>query len=158
MSIDTRALRNAFGCFATGVTVVTTKPDGADPIGITANSFSSVSLEPPLVLWCIDKGSDTFDIFMAADNYAINVLSADQQHLSNHYSQTGGHQMLDAGWTTAQTGAPLIDGALAHFDCTIHARHEAGDHIIMVGHIRHFASVGEGKPLLYALGGYQTLA
>lgn len=158
MSFDQRALRNAFGCFATGVTIVTTKPGGADPIGITANSFSSVSLDPPLVLWCLDKGSDTVDIFEATDNYAINVLAADQMHLSNHYAKTGGHQMLDGEWTTAKTGAPLIKGALAHFDCEIHARHDAGDHIIMVGHILHFDQPQEGKPLLYCLGGYQELA
>lgn len=157
MSFDSRALRNAFGCFATGVTVVTTKPDGADPIGITANSFSSVSLEPPLVLWCLDKGSDTLPIFEKTDNYAINVLSEEQTALSNHYAKTGQHSMIDDQWRTAKTGAPLIDGALAHFDCALHARHDAGDHIIMVGRILHFESAGEGKPLIYARGGYAGL-
>lgn len=156
MSVDTRALRDAFGCFTTGVTVVTTVPEDGHAIGLTANSFTSVSLEPPLVLWCLDKGSDTIDAFMNAQNFAINILAADQEELSNHCATPGDHSLASVGYTAGPTGSPLIHGATAYFDCSTFARHDAGDHIIFVGEVKSFGC-NDREPLVYVRGRYSAL-
>lgn len=157
MAIDTRALRNAFGSFATGVTIITTVPDGRAPIGVTANSFSSVSLDPPLVLWSLDKSSDTLDIFDRAESFAINILSQDQQDLSNHCAKQGDHSLDHVEWRVAETGAPILAGTVGHFDCKVHARHEAGDHIIMIGEVVDFACC-DAPQLIFSRGKYGSLA
>jgi flavin reductase (DIM6/NTAB) family NADH-FMN oxidoreductase RutF len=157
MTHDPRALRNAFGWFATGVAIVTTKVAGKDPIGITVNSFSSVSLDPPLVLWCLDKGSDTIDTFEACEAFTVNILSEDQKHLSNELAKSGDHSLAEVATSTGENGCPRIEEALAVFECELYARHDAGDHIILIGQIKAFSSEQEGRPLVYHRGGYQAL-
>lgn len=159
MTIDTRALRNTFGNFATGVTLITTVGEDGKPIGMTANSFSSVSLDPPLVLWCIDKGSDRLSIFEAARHFTINVLAASHQELSGRFAKKGQPYMDGVEYATWETGCPIIPDAVAIFECDKMASHDAGDHIIYIGYVRKFAAPeNAGKPLVFHKGGYCALA
>jgi flavin reductase (DIM6/NTAB) family NADH-FMN oxidoreductase RutF len=146
---DPRLLRNAFGRFATGVTVVTTgTPDG--PIAITANSFSSVSLDPPLVLWSIGRHSRRFDAFANASHYAIHVLAEDQADLCWRFSRSGADFAdLDLSWN--EHGVPLLPQALARFECGVADRFAAGDHMILLGRVLGLETQ-EGAPLLFAGG------
>ncbi len=149
MSDAFRPQKNAFARYPTGVTIVSCLPPHGTPLAITVNSFTSVSLDPTMVLWCLEDRSSVFDEFMAADNYAVSILAADQQDLSNRFATPGQHGFADGEGETFVTGAPLLSGRLAGFDCTISARHQAGDHVILVGAVQHFDS-REGAPLIYA--------
>lgn len=146
-----RLLRHAFSRFATGVTVVTTHT-AEGPVGMTANSFSSVSLEPALVLWCLGKASDRYDAFVAAERYAIHVLDAGQETLSNGFARDSGF-FDQITWHEGRDGVPALDACLARFDCTLHAAHDAGDHVILVGRVLS-VDFAVGQPLLFALGEY----
>lgn len=147
-------LRRCLGKFATGVTIVTCADGSGKPFGITANSFSSVSLEPPLVLWNIAKGSRSLDTYLEAEHFAINILADDQQHLSHHFAQTDLFEDVDV--TTNEHGVPLIPGSLAQLECTTHQVHEAGDHFIIVGHVQTLG-ISDRKPLLFYSGHYAAL-
>lgn len=155
---DSRQFRKALGCFATGVTAITTKIEGEAAIGITANSFSSVSLDPPLVLWCLDNGSDTFSTFERCDSFAINVLRAEQRDLSDRLARQGEHGLEGVPIRDGVNGVPVLAEALAVFDCTVEARYDGGDHTILVGRVSRFSHAEEGEPLIYARGGYNKLA
>lgn len=144
-----RAQKDAFARYPTGVTVVSCAPQGTPPLAITVNSFTSVSLTPTLVLWCIDKGSSVFDAYERSDNYGVSILAHDQADASNRFATPDRHTFLDGEAEVYETGAPLLKGRLAGFDCTVEARHEAGDHVILVGRVQHFDSRA-GKPLIYA--------
>lgn len=152
-----RRFRNALGWFTTGVAVVTTCVSGGKPIGITINSFSSVSLDPPLVLWCLDKKSDTLPIFERATHFTVNVLREEHRELSSRLARKGDHSLDDVDVVEADSGCPSLKEALAHFECEIEARHDAGDHIIMIGRVLKFDHADDGRPLLYHRGGYQML-
>ena len=146
-----RALRNAFGRFATGVTLVTTTGP-AGPVGFTANSFASVSLDPPLVLWSPARASRRFGVFAEASHYAIHILGADQVDLIHRFSGTGaGFAGLDHGMT--DEGLPTLPAALARFDCAAHAAHDGGDHAILVGMVLR-VTLGTGAPLVFCEGCY----
>ncbi len=146
-----RDFRAALARYATGVTVVTTM-SGRGPVGITANSFTSVSLDPPLVLWCPARASARFSAFTSAGNYAIHVLAADQLDLCRRFARAGDDF---SGLAVEETpeGLPLLNGCLARFDCTAHAAHDGGDHAILVGRVLR-ASVRKGEPLLFWDGRY----
>ncbi|MGR3464317.1 flavin reductase family protein [Limimaricola sp.] len=144
-----RLLRDAFGRFATGVTIVTVA-DAAGPVAITANSFSSLSLDPPLVLWSPDKGSRRFDRFAHAQSYAIHVLAEDQAELCFGVSKDAG-KLGDHALETNAAGVPVIPGALARFDCTREATHDGGDHVIVVGRVDR-AELRDGAPLVFFAG------
>lgn len=146
-----RALRHALGHYATGVTVVTTQGP-AGPVGITANSFSSLSLEPPLVLWCPARQSSRFAAFAAARHYTIHVLAAEQIALCQHFARSGS-SFEGIGATLSPEGQPVLPGTLARFDCAAHALHEGGDHAILVGEVLR-AETREGAPLLFWGGRY----
>jgi flavin reductase (DIM6/NTAB) family NADH-FMN oxidoreductase RutF len=148
-----RSIKNAFSRYATGVTVVSCAPDGREPVGLTVNSFTSVSLEPTMVLWCIEHRASVFADFMAADHYAVSVLAADQQDYSIRFATAGRHAFPPELRDTHVSSAPLLKGRLAGFDCRVVARHEAGDHVILLGHVVAFDS-REGQPLVYAGGAY----
>jgi flavin reductase (DIM6/NTAB) family NADH-FMN oxidoreductase RutF len=151
---DHRALRDAFGRFATGVTVITTVgPEG--PVGFTANSFSSLSLDPPLVLWSPAKSSRRFATFAGAVHYAIHVLAEDQTGLIQRFARTGdGFAGLDHALT--EEGLPVFP-ALARFDCAAHAVHDGGDHAILVGRVLR-VTVRDGAPLVFSQGRYGGFA
>jgi len=155
---DDRAFRSVLGEFATGVAAVTVMTKKGEPLGITVNSFSSLSLDPPLVLWCLDKKSDTLDIFTTCSGFTINVLSARQRDLSSRLAQQGAHGLDDIATTVGVNGCPSIDQALVSFECKIETRHDAGDHIIMVGRVEAFHRGDTEPPLIYHRGGYCTLS
>lgn len=158
MSVERRAFRDALGCFATGVTVATSvSPDG-QLLGITANSFNSVSLDPPLVLFSIDRNAYSLDAFIAAGCFAINVLREDQRELSNNFARALADKWVGVHYELWQTGAPILTDALANFDCETHSTYDGGDHVIFVGRVIRMACAPSGKPLVYFRGGYSRLA
>ncbi|MGI9238811.1 MAG: flavin reductase family protein, partial [Woeseiaceae bacterium] len=128
---DSKAFRQCLGKFATGVTVVTCSDQDGNPCGITANSFSSVSLDPPLILWNIAKVSNSLEAYLEAKQFAINVLSADQQNVSSHFARTD-HTLFDSiEYGVSDNGVPLLPGTIAHFECRTHTIHDCGDHFII---------------------------
>ena len=157
MSFDGRELRNALGRFATGVCVITTVNETRQAVGITANSFSSVSLDPPLVLWSLQNNSDVYDVFSRPRYFAINILSSEQQALSDQYARKGGHELDPEHYQAGNSGSPLIGDALVSFECELEATHEGGDHLIIVGRVREMHQGSSGEPLLFFSGGYREL-
>ena len=145
-----RSLRDAFGRFATGVTVVTVGTDEG-PIAITANSFASVSMEPPLVLWSPQKSSKRSQYFVTAEHFAIHVLAADQDDLCWRVAKDM-HALSGLDLVENSEGVPLIDGCLARFECRQHAVHDGGDHDIIVGRVLRAAFVEEGDGLGFFKG------
>lgn len=148
-----RALRDAFGCFATGVTVVTTRQPDGTPRGFTANSFTSVSLDPPLLLVCIAKAAHSCDTFAQADHFAVNILAEDQKDVSGLFASRAADKFDHATWRGDAQGVPLIDGSLASFSCAQHQVVDAGDHLILIGRVLDFQT-SERAPLGYYKGAY----
>ena len=150
-SFDERAFRDALGRFATGVTIVTCNgPDG--PMGITANSFASLSLDPPLVLWSPAKSSRRYEAFVNATEFAIHVASYDQLDLCRDFAKSAGGSS-DTDWEQATTGCPYLEGGVARFMCKQHATFDGGDHTIIVGKVVDFQAQ-EGAALIYCKGKY----
>ena len=156
MTFDARELRNAYGSFMTGVTVVTAVSESGEKVGFTANSFTSVSIDPPLVLVCPSKSLSSFEIFNRCNHFAINVLTENQQDISNAFASAKGDRFSNIDWYTDEEGVPLIDGAAAHFSCSAHNNVDAGDHIILIGEVKSFDS-SDKQGLGYAGGGYFSL-
>ncbi len=154
--LDPKALRNAFGSYMTGVTVITAMTDDGKPVGFTANSFTSVSLEPPLLLVCPAKSLSSFDVFANCEHFAVNILSEDQQNISNIFAGSKDDRFGQIDWHTDEQGNPIIAGALTHFSCKTERNLEAGDHHLLVGQVLDF-SAREGRGLGYASGGYFSL-
>ena len=154
---DTIAFRNTLGQFATGVTVITTLDKDGNKAGMTANSFSSVSLDPMLVLWSIAKTSNSFDIFNNAEHFTIHVLNAEQKEVSNRFaSKDIDDRFAGIEHTAGHQGVPLLSDYAAAFQCDIEARYEGGDHVILVGRVVEFDNK-EKAPLLFHAGGYAEL-
>ena len=158
MSFDARELRHALGRFATGVCLITTVTEDGQPLALTANSFSSVSLDPPLALWNLQNNSDVFAHFATPRYFAINVLSLEQQALSNQYAKKGQHALEPDHFSPGKFGAPIIRDALVSFDCEMEATHEGGDHLIIVGRVHEMHSRADGEPLVFYAGGYRELS
>lgn len=156
MTIDSQLQRKIMGMFATGVTVVSMETDEGS-WGMTANAFTSLSLDPPLVLVAVDKDNTTNHNLRQANHFAVNILSADQETLSNRFAFTGPKDFSGLETTTAITGAPIIGDTLGWVDCELHEILEGGDHDIFVGKIL-AGDLGQGAPLLYFQGGYAGLA
>lgn len=154
---NAKAFRQCLGKFATGVTVVTCCDDDGDPYGITANSFSSVSLDPPLVLWNIAKVSSSLDAYLKAQQFAINILAAGQQDLSSHFAKSDHTLFDDIEFTLSTNGAPLLPDTVACFECRTHEIHDCGDHYIIVGEVTRFTS-NDQDPLLFFAGGYRHIS
>lgn len=158
MSFDGRDLRNALGRFATGVCVITTVTKEGQSIGMTANSFSSVSLDPPLVLWSLQSGSDVYDAFATPQHFAINVLASTQEDLSNLYAKKGDHLMEVEHFSAGEHGCPVVHDALVSFECELETTHDGGDHLIVIGRVLNVQSGPEGEPLVFFSGGYRELS
>jgi 3-hydroxy-9,10-secoandrosta-1,3,5(10)-triene-9,17-dione monooxygenase reductase component len=141
-------LRQAFGSFATGVTVVTARDADGKPVGLTANSFSAVSLEPPLVLWCIALTTPSFAAFRDCSHYAINVLSADQEELSNRFANPSPNKFAGLDYTSGLGDCPLLTGAISSFECSNAHQYPGGDHLILVGRVESYR-VNLDAPLLF---------
>ncbi|MEE4212834.1 MAG: flavin reductase family protein [Parvularcula sp.] len=149
MSDPYRPLKNAFARFATGITVVSCLDREGRALGITVNSFTSVSLEPPLVSWCLDDLTSVAGAFLVADAYAVSILAAEQEALSNRFATPGQHGFLAEEGETYASGAPLLKGRIAGFDCRLADRLKVGDHTILIGEVVHF-DARDGEPLVYA--------
>ncbi len=148
-----RPLKDAFGRFATGIGVAACR-DGKGAISaITINSFTSVSLEPSLVLWCLENRASTYSAFMGSESYGVSILRADQQSASQRFAHFLPNGPREDEFETWKTGAPILKERLAGFDCKVVARHDAGDHVILVGEVVKFDSV-EGAPLIYFASNY----
>lgn len=152
--LDARSLRDALGCFATGVTVVTTLSGDGVPLGMTMNSFSSVSLDPPLILFSLDRGSQYFDEFMASEHFSVNVLSGSQEALSNQFAMRGRDPVDPDDFVTWETGCPILKGALAVLECAVEEKLEGGDHIIFLCRVLKASHTDDGAPLLFHRGAY----
>lgn len=148
---DQRSFRSALGRFATGVTIITARGADGRPVGVTANSFNSVSLDPPLVLWSLARTSSSLDAYDSADAFAIHILGIEQQHLSNRFASKGADKF--EGMNVDHAGVPLLDGCAARFHCRKVLRYEVGDHILFIGEVIAFESC-DGAPLLYLQGKY----
>jgi flavin reductase (DIM6/NTAB) family NADH-FMN oxidoreductase RutF len=155
-AIDPEALRTAFGSFVTGVTVVTARDGDGRPVGFTANSFSSVSLDPPLLLVCPGRSMSSFRVFESCGRFAVNILAEGQEDVSNTFAGYRGDRFARVDWFAHATGCPLIQGAAAHFCCRTWKVIPAGDHVILVGEIDSFGASG-ARGLGYASGHYFSL-
>jgi len=145
---DESRLKKSLGMFSTGITIVTTVDQNGNPIGMTVNSFASVSLNPALVLWSIDKKQPSFDIFLNANGYAVNILSKNQNHLSLNFSSPIEEKFKNVKWNLSELGHPIIHDTLAWFDCIKWNYYDGGDHQILVGEVvSHHHQ--ENEPLLY---------
>ncbi|MEE8332804.1 MAG: flavin reductase family protein [Alphaproteobacteria bacterium] len=159
MSIDPREFRNTVGCFATGITVITTVDESGGPVGFTANSFTSLSLDPPLVLFCLDRKVTSFGAFAAKRPFAVNILSSAQTDVSQRFATTGPEKWEGVAFESWETGSPILPDCLANLDCTIESVHEGGDHVIVIGRVvaLNRAEAAPGA-LLYYNGRYTELA
>ena len=155
---DTRPLRNALGRFATGIAVVTAiDPDG-HPIGLTVNSFSAVSLDPALVLWCLDNSSHNLEAFRRASHHAVNILSLEQLEISNRFATWPADRFAGLPWQAGIGGAPVFPDCCATFEVANETIHAGGDHTIFIGRIERFTEATELAPLLFHAGQYRKLA
>jgi 3-hydroxy-9,10-secoandrosta-1,3,5(10)-triene-9,17-dione monooxygenase reductase component len=153
LSPDPSTMRTVGGHFATGVTVVTAT-DGDTPVGMACNSFSTVSLEPPLVLFSAAKASTTWPRIQAAGKWAVNVLGEDDEEVCRLFAQKDADRFAHMTFRPGMSGAPILDRGLAFFDCVTEAEYDAGDHLIVVGRVLELGYQSEGKPLLFYRGGY----
>ena len=154
--VDTTLLRRALGSFITGVTVVTTRGANGEPIGLTVNSFNAVSLNPPLVLWSLSLHAASFDAFVQASHFAVNILAADQKPVSETFARTGGDKFAKVAWRSGLEDMPLLEGTAASFTCRNANRYPGGDHLIFVGEVIAFQQHAL-VPLAYANGRYIDL-
>ncbi len=151
---ESRALRRSLGRFATGITVVTTcAPDGT-LLGLTVNSFNTVSLDPPLVLWSLAKSAASHGVFEQASHFAVNVLSAGQSAISKKFAQSGGDKFQGLAWTPGIAGCPVLADCCAWFECKRVACYPGGDHTILIGQIEKFRDDVTQEPLVYFGGEY----
>jgi len=156
MPIDKQEFRRVLSHFAAGVTVVTTVGDDGRPYGLTATAFTSVSIEPPLVLVCVDKGAESHPHFHASRVFAVNFLGADREHLSRRFAVPGGDKFKDLVVDRGVTGAPLLPEALGYLECRTVDIFEGGDHTIFLGQVE-AGDARDGEPLLYFRGAYRRM-
>ena len=154
---DARTFRDALGCFATGVTIVTALAEDGTPIGLTANSFTSVSLDPPLLLVCIANNAGSAAVLQQAERFAVNVLQIGQQPTSNRFAGRGEDRFASTPWAMGEFGTPVLTGSLASFECARDAVHAGGDHFILVGRVLKAMFEPRRDPLLYFRGKYRRL-
>jgi 3-hydroxy-9,10-secoandrosta-1,3,5(10)-triene-9,17-dione monooxygenase reductase component len=154
-ALDGKRFRSVLGHFATGVVAITAiDPDTGRPCGLAANSFTSVSLDPPLVAFCVAHTSTSWPRLRAAPSQCVNVLAEHQQGVCTRLATRGGDKFAGLGWSASPAGNPVIDGALAWIDCSIEAEHLAGDHLIVVARVHQLDAHGDGGPLVFYRGGY----
>jgi flavin reductase (DIM6/NTAB) family NADH-FMN oxidoreductase RutF len=157
MAVGKEEFRRALGHFASGVTVVTSRGQGGKPQGITVSAFTSVSLEPPLILVCIDKRASIHDQLVEGSHFAVSILAEDQELISRRFASKEEDRFDGVGFTEGVTGSPLLTGSVATIECRVAHTYPGGDHTIFVGEVE-ATGVTEGKPLLYFRSGYNELA
>lgn len=154
---DPRVLRDALGCYSTGIILATANDSEGAPVGLTANSFTSVSLDPPLLLFCLAKSSSRLKTFESADFFAVNVLHVGQQQIVSHFAKRGATRFGEGSCERGISGLPIIADSLAVFECVRYSRHDAGDHVIFVGLIERARFTESGEPLVYYQGKFRRL-
>ncbi|HVJ43112.1 MAG TPA: flavin reductase family protein [Dongiaceae bacterium] len=157
MAFDQRDFRTALGHFATGITVVTACSADGELFGVTVNSFNSVSLDPPLVLFSLERRAFSLPAFETSGAFAVNVLSEAQTDLSQNFARTQGDKWSDIAYERWVTGSPILQGCVAAFDCRTHAIYDGGDHRIFLGEVLRFETLSEDEPLIYFRGSYTGL-
>lgn len=157
MSFSPREFRDSLGAFTTGVCLVSTCDTKGEAHAITINSFASVSLEPPLVLWSLQRDAEAYELFESAERFVISVLTSAQEELSIHYSQHQGHWMREADYFVGENGAPVVRDALAVFECSLETTHDGGDHLIILGRVSRIDRSQQGDPLVFSAGEYRAL-
>lgn len=157
MPIDRNELRRVMGHFATGVTIITTISKTGQRHGLTANSFTSVSLDPPLVLICVDKKAESYACFEDSKVFTINILTDAQETLSRKFAVSGTDKFEGVAFHTGANGVPILDGTLAYIECTLYATYDGGDHTLHLGEVQQVETV-EHKPLLFYRGGYRGIS
>ncbi|MDO9316311.1 MAG: flavin reductase family protein [Burkholderiaceae bacterium] len=155
-SFSSADFRAALGTFATGVTVITARDAHGKPVGLTANSFNSVSLTPPLVLWSLSRSASTMPAFTRGSHYAINILAADQRGIAERFSRKDIDRFEGIKLLEGLSGAPILDGVMAVFECFNRSQYEEGDHVIFVGEVEHCARREGALPLIFHGGRYYT--
>ena len=155
-TFTTQDFRAALGLFATGVTIITTRDAAGQPVGITANSFNSVSLAPPLVLWSLSRLAGSMPTFERGSHYAINILAADQHALAERFSGKGIDRFAGLAFREGAGGVPVLEGAVAVFECANRSQYEEGDHVIFVGQVEHCSRREGAPPLIFHGGRYFT--
>jgi flavin reductase (DIM6/NTAB) family NADH-FMN oxidoreductase RutF len=155
-SFSPREFRAALGAFATGVTIVTARTPAGELVGFTANSFNSVSLDPPLVLWSLSRQARSMAALSTGSHYAINVLAADQRALAEVFASKGSDRWSGVDYQVGLAGAPLLAGAMATFECFNRSRYDEGDHVIFVGEVERCAHRADASPLLYHGGKFYS--
>jgi len=153
-SFSSLEFRAALGMFATGVTVVTARGADGAPVGLTANSFNSVSLSPPLVLWSLSRRAGTMPAFRAGSHYAINILAADQHALAERFAGPARERFTGVAFRDGSAGAPVLEGAAAVFECFNRSRYDEGDHVIFVGEVEQCSHRAGAQPLIFHGGRY----
>jgi 3-hydroxy-9,10-secoandrosta-1,3,5(10)-triene-9,17-dione monooxygenase reductase component len=154
-AIDARRFRSILGHFATGVVAITAiDPETGRPTGLAANSFTSVSLDPALVSFCVAHTSTTWPRLRRAERHCVNILSAPQRDVCLRFASRGGEKFAGLEWTGSPSGEPVIDGALAWLECSVEAEHVAGDHVIVVARVHHLDRHHDGDPLVFYKGSY----
>lgn len=156
-AFDARQFRDAVGWFTTGVAIITTRSIEGEPVGITANSFGSVSLDPPLVQFSLDRRALSLTAFRSFGHFAVSILAEDQQGLSARFAKPGGDKWRDVDFETWGSGCPVLRGVLAALDCRTEAIHEGGDHLIFIGRVLRLEARRRGRPLLFSRGIYHAL-
>ena len=158
MTYDARAFRDTLGLFVTGVTIITTVSRQGQAVGITANSFNSVSLDPPLVLWSIAHTARSLPVFRDAEHFAVHILREEQQSLSQRFAQSADDKFSGLDLSPGHGGVPLLKNCAACLECKTYAQHEAGDHILFLAEVIDFTSDKRARPLVYHGGRYAELA
>lgn len=156
-SFNPKRLRQTLGAFATGVTIITTLDNDRNPQGLTANSFTSVSLEPPLILVCIGKSSSNYELFTKTPHFAVNILAEEQRGLSKNFARSKTDKFANLNWYEGITGSPLLEECAAKLDCRVHQRLEVGDHLILIGEVADYEYT-QRSPLIFHQGSYLDAA
>ena len=155
-SFSTADFRGALGMFATGVTIVTAQDANGQLVGLTANSFNSVSLSPPLVLWSLAKTAGSMPVFARGSHYAIHILAAEQKALAERFAAKHVNRFEGVSWQPGMAGAPILEGCAAVFECFNRSQYEEGDHVIFVGEVEHCTRRAEVSPLIFHGGRFFT--
>lgn len=158
MTFDLRTFRSTLSLFVTGVTIITCTDQTGAPVGITANSFNSVSLDPPLILWSVGKQARSLPAFDEASSFAVHILRDDQADLSQRFAKSGTDKFVGLPVETGLGGVPLLSDCAARLECALHAKHPAGDHVLFIAEVNRLTSDPNAMPLVYHGGRYAELS
>ena len=155
--LDPRTFRQVLGQFCTGVTIITSTTDDGEPVGFACQSFAALSLDPPLVLFCPTKVSRSWAAIEASGRFCVNVLAEEQQSTCARFGSREPDKFAGIGWTPSPLGSPILDGSLAHIDCTVESVHDGGDHYVVFGRVSSLSEIRDERPLLFYRGQYTAI-